>query len=87
MLSAEARMVRDLGAGATPPLCMSGRSASGAWTVHDGVERRLLRNRPRYCLSGGTSSGRRDPMVCLGVSRPSKTPLVDVEPKRGKDSR
>jgi hypothetical protein len=30
---------------------------------------------------------RRDPKVCLGVGRPPKTPLVDVEPKRGEDSR
>jgi hypothetical protein len=33
----------------------------------------------------GTLSGRRDPKVCLGVSRPPKTPLDDVESKRGED--
>jgi hypothetical protein len=59
----------------------------GAWTVRDGVERRLFRSRPRSRLSGGTPSGRRDPRVCLGVGRPSKTPLVDVDPKRNEDSR
>jgi hypothetical protein len=26
-------------------------------------------------------------MVCLGVTKPSKTPVVDVEAKRGRDSR
>jgi hypothetical protein len=26
-------------------------------------------------------------MVCLGVGRPHKAPLVDVEPKRGEASR
>jgi hypothetical protein len=26
--------------------------------------------------------GRRDPRVCLGVGRPPKTPLNDVEPER-----
>jgi hypothetical protein len=31
--------------------------------------------------------GRRDPRVCLGIDRPPKMPLVDVEPKRGEDSR
>jgi hypothetical protein len=37
---------------------------------------------PRWDLSG-----RRDYKVCLGVDRPPKTPLVDVEPKRGGDLR
>jgi hypothetical protein len=36
-------------------------------------------------LPGRTSSRRRDPMVCLGFGRPPKTPLDDVESKRGKD--
>jgi hypothetical protein len=31
----------------------------------------------------GTPSGRRVPRFCLGVGRPPKTPLDDVEPKRG----
>jgi hypothetical protein len=34
-----------------------------------------------------TSSGRRDHMVCIGVGRPSKTSLVDVELKRAEDLR
>ena len=32
---------------------------------------------------GGTPSGRRDPRVCLRIGRPPRTPLNDVEPKRG----
>jgi hypothetical protein len=31
--------------------------------------------------------GKRDPMVSLGVGRPPKTSLVDVEPKRDEYSR
>jgi hypothetical protein len=59
-----------------------------AWarTVHDGVEGLLLRNRPRSRLPGGTPSGR-DPRVCLGIDKPPKTPLVDIEPKRGEESK
>jgi hypothetical protein len=74
-------------AGAAPPLHTSGRSTPGARTVRDGAEGLLLRSRPRSCLPGGTSSGRRDPRVCLGVGRPPKTPLVDVELKKGEDLR
>jgi hypothetical protein len=29
--------------------------------------------------------GRRNPRLCLGIGRPSKTPLIDVEPERGED--
>jgi hypothetical protein len=94
VLSAKARTVRGIGsnglrpcAGAAPPLCMSGRSMPGAWTIRDGAERRLLHRRPRSRLSGGTPSGRRDPRVCLSVGKPPKTPLVDIEPKRCEDSR
>jgi hypothetical protein len=56
-------------------------------TVREGVEGLLLHSRPRSRLPRGTLSGRRDPRVCLGVDRPPKTPLVDVEPKRGEDLR
>jgi hypothetical protein len=34
-----------------------------------------------------TSSGRKDPRVCLAIDRPPKTPLVNVEPNRGEDQR
>jgi hypothetical protein len=68
-------------------LCMSERSVSRARTVCDGIEGLLLRSRLRSRLPGGTPSGRRDPRVCLGVGRPPKTPLVDVEPKRDENLR
>jgi hypothetical protein len=82
--------------GADGPRPWAGRSAtwrrsssSSAYvrTVHEGVEGLLLHSRPRSRLPGGTLSGRRDPRVCLSVGRPPKTPLVDVEPKRGEDLR
>jgi hypothetical protein len=34
-----------------------------------------------------TPSRRREPRVCLAVGRPHKTPLVNVELKRGEDLR
>jgi hypothetical protein len=93
VLSAEARTIRSMGpddprpsVGATPPLCTSGRFTPRAQTVHNGAEG-LFHNRPRSYLLGGSPSGRRDRRVCLGVGRPPKTPLVDVEPKRGEDLR
>jgi hypothetical protein len=51
------------------------------------AQKGFLCNRSRFCLSGGIPSGRRDPRVCLGIGRPPKTSLVDVESKRGKDLR
>jgi hypothetical protein len=94
VLPMEARTVRVTwlegprpSAGATPPLCLFRQSVPGARTVRDGAECLLLRSRPRSHLPEGTPSGRRDPRVCLGVGRPPKTPLVDVEPKRGEDLR
>jgi hypothetical protein len=59
---------------------------TGAQTVRDSAEDRLLHSRPRSRLPGGTSSGRRDLRVCLSVGMPPNTSLVDVEPKRGEDS-
>jgi hypothetical protein len=58
-----------------------------ARTVRDDAEDHLLRSRPRSPLLGETPSGRRGSRVCLGINRPPKTPLVDVEPKRDEDSR
>jgi hypothetical protein len=81
------RTVSDLGAGVTPSLHTSGRSAPDARTVYDSVEGRLLWSRLRSRLLEGTSSRRKDPRVCLDVGRPPNTPLVDIEPKRGEDSR
>jgi hypothetical protein len=57
----------------------------GARMVRNGADCRLLRSKPRSRLPGGTPSGRRDPRVCFGVGMPTKTPLVDVELKRGED--
>jgi hypothetical protein len=79
-------MVCDLGTKVAPSLPTSERSTPRARTVHDGVEGRLLRTRPRSHLSGGTPLRKRDPRVCLGVSSPSKMHLVDIEPKRCKAS-
>jgi hypothetical protein len=64
----------------------TGSSSAYVRTVRDGAEGRLLRIRPISRLPGGTLSGRRHPRVCLGIGRPHKTPLFDVEPKRGEDS-
>ena len=57
--------VRDLGAGATPSLRMSGWSARGARTVRDDTEGRLLR-RPISHLLGGTLSG--FPILTFNIS-------------------
>jgi hypothetical protein len=87
VLSAKARTVRDLAAGVSPPLRTSRRSTSGARMVRDGADGLLLRSSPRSRLPRGTTPGRRDTRVCLGVGRPPKTPLVDVELKRAEDFR
>jgi hypothetical protein len=80
-------MVHDLDARVTPSLRTSGRSASRVWMVRNGAKSRILRSRPRSRLPGGTPSERRDPRVCISVGRPPKMPVVDIEPKRGEDSR
>jgi hypothetical protein len=93
VLSVEAWTVRSPGpngpqhGAASPPLRTSRRSAPGAQTVCDGAKGILLCSRPRSRLPGEIPSGRRDPRVCLGVSRPHKTSLVNVESKRGEDLR
>jgi hypothetical protein len=89
-------MIRDPGLDGLGPRRRSGSFSAyvqtalatpGAQTVHDGVVGHLLRSRPRSRLPGGNPSRRRDPTVCFEAGRPPKMPLVDVEPKRGKDSR
>jgi hypothetical protein len=62
-----------------------GRSAPRARTVRNGAEG-LLRSRPISRLPGGTLS-RRDPRACLSIGRTPKTPLVNVELKKGEDLR
>jgi hypothetical protein len=73
--------------GTDGPRLWARRSAPGARTMRDSAEDRLLRSKPRSRPPGGTLSGRRDPRVCPGVDRPTKTSLVDIEPKRGENSR
>lgn len=58
-----------------------------ARTICDNAKSRLFRSRSRSRLLKETPSGRRDPNVCLDVGGPPKMHLVNVEPKRGKDSR
>jgi hypothetical protein len=36
-------------------------------------------------LPGGTPLGRRDPRLCLGIGRPPKKSLIDIEPERVED--
>jgi hypothetical protein len=60
----------------------AGRSVSGGRTVHACAETTGLANSTWILLLGGTPSGRKDLMVCLGISRPSKTSLNDVESER-----
>jgi hypothetical protein len=69
------------------PKRRSGSFSAYVRTVRDGAEGRLLRSRSRSRLPGGTLSGKRNLRVCLGVSRAPKTSLVDVETKRGENSR
>jgi hypothetical protein len=64
VLSAETRTsaaqgwtVRNLAAGAAPPLRTSGQSALGARTVRNGVEHRLLHSIPRSRLPGENPIG------------------------------
>jgi hypothetical protein len=52
--------------------------------VRNEAKGRLLRSRHRSHLLGVTSSGRRDPRICLRVGRPPNTSLIDVEPKKVK---
>jgi hypothetical protein len=80
-------MVRGSGLDCPRPGRRSGSFSTYVRTVRDSAEGRLVRSRPRSCLPGGTSLGRRDPRVCIDVGKPSKTPLVGIEPKRDEDSR
>jgi hypothetical protein len=78
-------MVRDIGPDGPRPGRRSDSSTACVWTVRDGAEGLFLHSRPRSRIPGGTSLGRRDHRVCLGVEKPPKTSLVNVEPKRGKN--
>jgi hypothetical protein len=52
VLSAEAQMVHELGAGVAPSLSTSGQSTPRARTVRDGAKGHLFRSRPRSCVPG-----------------------------------
>jgi hypothetical protein len=80
-------MVRDTGPDGLRPVRRSNSSSAYIRMIRDGVEGRLIRSRARSHLPGGTPSRKRDPTVCLGVDKSTKTPLVDIEPKRGEYSR
>jgi hypothetical protein len=65
-------MVRDL-------LCLTSRTFRAYAEAAEFAEQDL------DLAPGRHPSGRRDPRVCLGIERPPKTSLNDVEPERGKD--
>jgi hypothetical protein len=67
VLSGQARTVCGLGPDGPRVRRDGGRSPAGAW----------------ISLPGGTPSGRRDPRSCLGSGRPTYTPLIGIESKRG----
>jgi hypothetical protein len=83
VLSGQARTVRGTGpdgprpgAGARVPCLTTGRSARAQG-------RRKIAGGAWISLLGGTPSGRRDPRSCPGSGRPTWTPLIDVESRRG----
>jgi hypothetical protein len=87
--SVEARTIRDQGSDGPRPGTRAGvpcltavRSAPTGRTVCACAGAAKVTGGAWILLPGGTSSGRRDPRGCLGSGRPTKTPLIDVEPKR-----
>jgi hypothetical protein len=92
VLSATARTVHGLGpdaplpvAGASLPCSEARWSTPGDWTVRVCTGAATFANITWISLSGGTSSGRRDPRIFLGIDNATKMPLDDVESKRGED--
>jgi hypothetical protein len=79
------RMVRDLTQERLLLYIRPKTSAPGASTVRNDTESLFLHNIPRSRLPGQIPSGKKDPRLCLGIGRPPKTHLVDIEPKRGED--
>jgi hypothetical protein len=80
-------VVRGIGSDGPRPGRRSDSSFACVRTVRDDAEGLLLHSRYRSRIPGGTSSGRRDPRVCLGIGRPPKTSLVNIEPTRGENLR
>jgi hypothetical protein len=73
------------GTEARVPACRAGQSVRGGQTVRVCAGAVEFADDVWISLPRGTPTGRRDPRVCLGISRPPKTPLNDIEPKRGED--
>jgi hypothetical protein len=73
----EEHMVHDPRLDGLRPRHRSGSFSAYVRTVHDDTKGRLLRNRLKSCLLGGTPSWRRYPRVCLAVGKPPKMLLVD----------
>jgi hypothetical protein len=71
-------LVQELGFLQNGPCLVAGRSARVQ-------RRRSSPNNTCISLPGGTPSGRRNPRGCLGIGRPPKTPLNDIESERGED--
>ena len=66
--------------------CLTSRTVCAWWPDSPRVRRvGLVRRRCLDLALGRDPSGSRDPRVCLGIGRPSKTPLNDVEPDSGED--
>jgi hypothetical protein len=55
----------------------------GGWTVHTGRGGSVRQQ--HLDLAPGRDPEKRDPRVCLGISRPPMMFLDDVESKRGED--
>jgi hypothetical protein len=66
------------GAGARVSYLMAGRSARAQG-------QRKIAGGAWISLPGRTPSGRRDPRSCLDSGRPTWTPLIGVESKRGEE--
>jgi hypothetical protein len=85
-------MVRDLGPDSPRPRAEAGlpcgevrRSKPAGQTVRACVGAAAFANSSWISFSGETPSGRRDPRICLGIGRSSKTPSDDIVPKRCED--
>jgi hypothetical protein len=82
VLSAAARTVRGLGPDDPWPGVEAGLPCGEVeWSAPGGRTVCSCVGATTFCLSE-----RRDPRVCLEIRRPPKTPLDDVESKRGEDS-
>jgi hypothetical protein len=89
VLSTEARTVRTRGldnqrAGARARVSI-GWSAPSGQTVRACAEATEFAKQHLDLAPGRDPVGRRHPRGCLGIGRPPKTPLNDVEPERGED--